>query len=61
MLAGVAHEVGLAIGDHYRNAKLQLTVLLADSEPVAGTGAAPVEVASDDKARQGPSPAVPIG
>jgi hypothetical protein len=36
VLAGVAHAVGLAAGDHQRNAKLQLTVMLADAEPVAG-------------------------
>ena len=34
--SGFAHAVGLAVGDHGRNAKLQLTVLLAPEEPVVG-------------------------
>ena len=36
LVLGVAHAKGLAVGDHQRNAKLQLTVLLAPPEAVAG-------------------------
>jgi hypothetical protein len=32
----VAHSERLAVGDHQRNAKLQLTVLLAPREAVPG-------------------------
>lgn len=32
----VAESVGVSVEVHQRNAKLQLTVVLADAEPVAG-------------------------
>ena len=35
-MVGVAHPVGLAGGDHQRNAKLQLTVVLGPAEAVPG-------------------------